>query len=57
MEKIEMIKRVIKAIENGDFDLLDVKEKHGRDLSWTLSIKFLIKKEIEDIKKQSVTIN
>jgi cytoskeletal protein RodZ len=27
MEKIKMIKRVLKAIENGDFDLLKRKQK------------------------------
>ena len=52
LEKLETIKKLIYAIESGKIQLIDYKEKHNKDLSWTVSFKILNKKEVEEIKKQ-----
>ena len=36
---------------------IEIKEKRNRDITWTISIKIQSKKEIEDIKKQSITFS
>jgi len=36
--------------------LIDIKEKHNKDLIWTISVKILSKKEVAEFKKDCVTI-
>jgi hypothetical protein len=54
--KYDTLKKVIIGIENESIDLIDIKEKHNRDLTWTISVKVRIKKEIEDLKKYVITV-
>ena len=54
--KLENLKRTILGIETGHLDLIDIKEKHNKDLIWTISIKVSSKKEVDEFKKDCYTI-
>ena len=55
-EQIELLSKLIDNIKNGQIELINLKEKKNKDLTWSLDIKFFIKKEIEELKKYSITI-
>jgi len=56
LEQLRLLKGVIFEIENDRIDLVDFKEKQNKDLTWTISLKISIKKEIEEFKKHCITI-
>jgi hypothetical protein len=55
-EQIKMLSNLIDKIKNNEIDLIDVKNKHNKDLSWNINIKIRIKKEIEELKKHTITL-
>ena len=57
MKKLETLKKLISAIEHGDIDLIEIKEKHNKDLTWSVSMKILSHKEAEELKKYTYTFS
>jgi hypothetical protein len=55
-EEIQFLSKLIDNIKSGKIELINLKEKKNKDLTWSLSIKILVIKEIEEFKKHSITI-
>lgn len=56
MKKLETLKKLITAIETGDIDLIEIKERHNKDLTWSVSMKILSHNEIEKMKNNITSL-
>jgi hypothetical protein len=54
-EQINLLFNIAAGIKKGNIELLQMSEKKNKDFSWDLNVKILVKKEIEDLKKNSIT--
>jgi len=57
LEKLEILRKIILGIENNEIDLIEIKDKHNKDVTWTISLKISIKKEVEELKKHCITFD
>jgi len=59
MDKAEQLLQLFKLcdkIKNNEIELLDMKDKYNKDLTWNINLKIRIHKEVEEFKKHTITI-